>query len=424
MRKLLGLGLAVASGFSLLSPASAQQSYMPILNRYDSQLSTNHSTPARPSGWGRLVQDPVTPSAVPTEPTPAADTASAPTPPAAAAESGSGCKTSGSCNSSYFDQGNCGRDANWVIGVGGLAFRRDYEDDLGLSAVPSDLSQYLNSTSAKMGTMGGVEVSATRRGCDGSGFEVRYWGLYPDTSEALLSNSPYTNLVNLNQVEFGGFPVSQVYNRGFVHGVYRDNTFHNLEFNFLRALGSSDCGNRNWEWLAGFRYFSFDEDFSYATFTQAASYPPEFYYENCVENDLYGFQVGARSERCWSGRWGTQFGTKVGIYTNHIEACQAMHDAFPAYAVITSGPYAGTDYTFESSKDDFAMAGELNLGLTYQWNCNWRSLLGYRAIGVSGVALAPDQIPVNFSDAQDIQRIKSNGSLILHGVYFGVERCF
>jgi hypothetical protein len=223
---------------------------------------------------------------------------------------------------------------------------------------------------------------------------------------------------------FGGNPVSLIYNRSVSHFVYRDNTFHNFEFNLLRSLGTTDCGKKSWEWFAGFRYFSFDEDFNYATFSTNPLYPPSLYYQLCTENKLYGFQVGTRNERCLNNRLGYQFGSKVGIYGNHIEACQAIHDGSNSYAEIGSGPYTGTDYNFESSKDDFSMMGELNLGLTYQLNCKWRAVGGYRALGVSGIALAPDQIPYNFTDTRDINRIKSNGSLILHGSYFGLERCF
>ncbi len=424
MRQLFSRGLAIAASLAFLSPAMAQQTYDPISTRYNSVLSDINSTPARAIGFFRPSQD-ATPSTL-AAPAPVAP---APVTSTLAQASGGECGTAGGCDyGNYFD-GNAescapARSANWVGGVYGLAFRRDYEDDKGLSAIPSNLSQYLNSTSAKMGTMGGLEAVLARRGCDGNGFEVRYWGLYPDTADAGLAGSPYTNLTGLSQVEFGGFPVSQIYNRSATHFVYRDNTIHNFEFNLLRSLGTTDCGKRNWEWLAGFRYLSFDESLRYATFTQNANYPPNFFYDNCAHNDLFGFQVGARSERCLKNRFGYQFGTKIGIYGNHIEACQSIHDGNQAFAEISSGPYAARDYAFESSKDDVSMMGELNLGLTYQLKCNWRAIAGYRVLGVSGIALAPDQIPINFTDAQDIARIKSNGSLILHGSYFGVERSF
>ena len=68
--------------------------------------------------------------------------------------------------------------------------------------------------------------------------------------------------------------------------------------------------------------------------------------------------------------------------------------------------------------------GEADLGLGYQLSSSVRLTIGYRLIGVTGVALAPDQIPYNFTDANELRRINSNGSLLLHGVYGGLNYCF
>ncbi len=426
MRQIFARGLAIAASLALLSPACAQSTFQPTTSRFNSILSTLEWPAARTTAFTRGLQDPA-PAIQEGDATSQQTSPSDRVLPEAGLASTAASDCGGPGSTSYFDSKagcNTGGGSNWVVGVYGLAFRRDYEDDVGLSAVPSNLSLYLNSTSAKMGTMGGIETVLSRRGCDGCGVEVRYWGLYPDQESAYLNGSPYTNLTGLSQVEFGGFPVSQIYNGSVSHWVYRDNTFHNLEVNVLRCIGNTDCGKRSWEWLAGFRYFSFDEELQYASFSQNPNYPPSLYYELCTQNDLYGFQVGTRTERCWGNGLGFQFGAKFGVYGNHLEACQAIHDGANAYAEISTGPNAGSDYNFESSKDDFATMGELNLGLTYQIKCDWRAVGGYRALGITGVALAADQIPYNFSDSQDIARIKSNGSLILHGLYFGLEHSF
>ena len=427
MRQIFACGLAIAASLALLSPAFAQPTNFTTRSRYNSVMSTLEWPAARVTAFTRGLQDKAPKAQEP-------DATSQQTSPSDKVQTveGQPLKNAADCgapgSTSYFDSkaacntGCCG--SNWVLGIYGLAFRRDYEDDVGLSAVPSNLSQYLNSTSAKMGTMGGIETVLSRRGCDGCGCEIRYWGLYPDQESAYL-NGAYTNLTGLSQVEFGGFPVSQIFNNGSIsHWVYRDNTFNNLEFNCLRCIGTTDCGSRSWEWLAGFRYFAFDEHLRYANFSQNPNYPPSLYYDLDSQNDLYGFQVGVRTTHCVCNGFGVEFGTKIGVYDNHVEASQSIHDGNQAFAEFSTGPFAGTDYAADSSKDDLAMLGELNLGLTYQLSCNWRIAAGYRALGVSGVALAPDQIPNNFSDRDDVCRIKSNGSLILHGSYFGVEHSF
>ena len=63
-------------------------------------------------------------------------------------------------------------------------------------------------------------------------------------------------------------------------------------------------------------------------------------------------------------------------------------------------------------------------GLIYLLTNSCRATIGYRLIGVTGVALVPDQIPVNFTDVNQIERINSNGSLLLHGFYGGLNFCF
>jgi hypothetical protein len=46
---------------------------------------------------------------------------------------------------------------------------------------------------------------------------------------------------------------------------------------------------------------------------------------------------------------------------------------------------------------------------------------GYRAMAIAGVALSEQQIPRFISDAASIQNIDSNGHVILHGAFAGVE---
>jgi hypothetical protein len=99
-------------------------------------------------------------------------------------------------------------------------------------------------------------------------------------------------------------------------------------------------------------------------------------------------------------------------------------DASETDALIYAGPFNGRPYNYSLRKNDVAMMGELNVGSYFMVSQSVRLNIGYRAIGVAGVALSPDQIPVNFTDGADIQRVDSNGSLILHGAYFGLQKCF
>ena len=52
---------------------------------------------------------------------------------------------------------------------------------------------------------------------------------------------------------------------------------------------------------------------------------------------------------------------------------------------------------------------------------NWRLTGGYRALILSDVALPYGQIPYRFSDLQEVGNINSNDTLLLHGIFAGLE---
>ena len=73
-----------------------------------------------------------------------------------------------------------------------------------------------------------------------------------------------------------------------------------------------------------------------------------------------------------------------------------------------------------SRKDDVSFLAELDLGLAYQLTRHWSIYGGYRAVAVTGLALADNQIPFFLVDYPAYADIETNGSLILHGAMFGV----
>ena len=435
MKKTVTWGLALALGLACTFPAMAQYGQPSANLGGSSQLSAY-----QPSGYGSypLQEAPAAPSApnLNNVPVPGAAPSSVHTP-APIGVGGVPCDTNsafgdsvvtggcvgGGCDSGYGGPVAPSSSANWIVGVYGLGFTRDYEDDLGLSQNPS--GDYLFSTDADLDLFGGVETMIGRRNCNGTGWELSYFGLFPSLADTTLTGaSVSTALTGLASVTdpTSGFDAYDIFNNGSNHRVYRDNEFHNVEWNMLRNAGGN-C-NSNFEWLAGFRWFEFDEFFRYASFTAAAGYPTEYYYDVDVQNTLLGFQLGGRRDFCLSDRWRVHMGAKAGVFNNRIRHTQRMYDQAGTWGQINNGPFAGQDYNYTSSKNDVAMLGELDLGLSYMFQSCWRLRGGYRAIGVSGVALAPDQIPYNFANAADIQRIDSNGSLILHGFYVGAEFCF
>jgi len=317
------------------------------------------------------------------------------------------------------------RDSTLVAGVSALVFYRDMEDDLGLSY--NSTPQSLFSTDSDPGSMVGLEASLGKRNCNGFGWDASFWTLNPSRSWASIGSSPVTALGGLSGVDYvpASSSVLDIFNYADTHQVSRTNDISSLQFNVLRNGGTLSNGCANFELFGGFRWFQFDEAMQYSAYSSYPGHPAQFNYDSCVENTLLGTQFGGRVERCISGRLRLATGLTLGVFNNSIQHCQAMYDeATGTSGQINTGPSNGRPYSYASQKNDISMLGEMNVMGYYMLSRTLRLGVGYRVLGVSGIALAPDQIPYNFTDAADIQRIDSNGSLILHGAHFGIQKCF
>ena len=179
-------------------------------------------------------------------------------------------------------------------------------------------------------------------------------------------------------------------------------------------------------WLFGLRYFRFNEDLfvDFDNLDNTISYvdpDSEFSHEVDVENNLLGPQLGVNVDYFLSRRLHLDLGSRFGFYANHITSSQRIYNAAgPAYLPLATGD---VNFEFQSEEDEIAYLGELRAGLGYKIGRNSRLAFGYRAISASGVAIASAQ----FRDARvnqvpwKIQDINSDGSLLLHGVYAGLD---
>lgn len=319
-----------------------------------------------------------------------------------------------------------GGNANWVGGVFGLVLRRDYEDAVRLGGNAGGMELF--STDVTNGDFSGLGVSLAKRNCNGSGIEALYWGL-EEADDITLAGPTYTSiggLADLNHVPSGA-TMFDIYNAGDDVRLYRDTEIHNLELNMLRNGGQYTTRTGaagNYELLAGFRLFQFNEDLRYVSNSSAAGYPMTSEYALNADNTLTGFQVGGRNEICLSQRLRLSHAATVGIFNNRAKTRQRIFDENDYSPLVGSGPAAGRSFDYGDTKNDAAFLGQIDLGLIYQFTQKARARIGYRALGVAGVALAADQIPVDFTDPHQLQRANTNGSLLLHGLYFGTEFCF
>ena len=333
-------------------------------------------------------------------------------------------------NSPVYTQGasignivNNAPNANTVNRVGalfGVTLRRNFEDEL---RIGSSNGLDIFSDDIDHGDFSGIGVSLTARKANGNGHEFIFWGL--DDDVALDFNSPdFFSIGQLDDLGLGGNTVFQQFNNATSLRAFRDTEINNLEINLLRNGGqyTNRRGKHgSFELLGGFRLFQFDESLRLvggAVNTGTTEYRLE------AENFLVGGQLGARNEVSLTGRLSLSTGINVGLFNNRSDTRQRVFDQNGVAATVVGGPGNGQDFDFSDSQDDVAILGEFKIGLIYQVSQSLRINGGYRALGVGGVALAADQVPLNALDPGLLNQSNTNGSLLLHGFYYGGEICF
>ena len=290
-------------------------------------------------------------------------------------------------------------------------------------------------------------------------WEVAWWGLDNDTSSQrvdYMPGNPMVGMKNFYGLGYNGMPVNNYYGYPVTANgqagyptvewqrVRTDWKAQNLELNIIRfpltcgspcgggnscggcggydACGCNSCGCNDSCGLGfsmygscGVRYFRIDDDFLYGTYANAT----ELTYDVQVDNSLIGPQVGWTTDYCW-GKWNLFCNSTFGIFNNHMGVWQGMYDSTGTYATYNNNGSA-SDFNTRSSKDSVAFLGELRVGTAYEITCNWRAVVAYRAVAISGVATSVDQMPNDYSDSSYVGIIDSDNSIIIHGVQVGAE---
>jgi hypothetical protein len=186
------------------------------------------------------------------------------------------------------------------------------------------------------------------------------------------------------------------------------------------------CSRLSLTWLAGFRYFRFEDNLEYAASEGNMTFDAnDLYYNNNVSNDLFGFQIGGFGNYCLTNCISVYSGMKFGVFGNHMEYDTSIGTGAGTYAVIDStNAYDGMPYNYMVSDNDVALIGEWDLGMGYRVNQCWSVRAGYRVLAASGVATAVGQIPYDYVNVGHLTDINNNDALILHGAYVGLQYNF
>lgn len=338
---------------------------------------------------------------------------------------------------------NHGSCCGWFGGIYYLNLWRDDENfNLPLAtSVANPAVTVLDAGDARMKNSdgGGIRIGKMLNAC--WAVEGVYWQVDPSdgycehTASGLGSNINtsilFNDLTYDNLLGGGPVPVDNFFQNTSFLSLRRTFDYRNFEVNFLRmpfTYAGGGCGRARIALLGGVRYFEGDESFT--LFSDLNNEIPgddptnELHYLNEVENHLVGFQFGGILDYCISPRFSAQLGTKFGIYNNHMRQVQAVASGpgGGGGAVIGgAGPDAGQPFGLINKKDDVAFLTELDAGVAYNINCNWRLSGGYKVLAISGYADSVNQIPYDWSSIRSVAVIQDNNSLILHGIYAGVE---
>ncbi len=268
---------------------------------------------------------------------------------------------------------------------------------------------------------GGFEARIGRCLTNCCAVETVFWYLAP-FSQTNTANNPNDIITALNfttphTVFINGVGADQLF--GTITGgmmankqtLYRQDQVYNLEVNFLHqpllADPTSRCGVVG---LAGVRWFHFNEQLIYSTFSQTNASAA---YNVRTSNDLIGPQLGARCHYYLTPNLRLYALPKAGIFGNAASSTQQLYDSAGNYA-FNYNNYAGM----------FSMIGQIDIGASWQLTPRFSIFGAYRAMGVAGVALADYQIPQYMADFRALQRVNNSGALILQGALIGGQFCF
>ena len=325
----------------------------------------------------------------------------------------------------------------WFGSAAGLIMGRDNSDRFWTSYLqPTNENQIMNSKDAELDWGGGVDLRLGKCiGCNGA-WEIGYFGVWGMNGESAVRNSGDLIGTPLDVTNgtptIDGVDAADYFDNARAHRIMRESEFHSVELNLIgnhRACGvGMGCGNPlNVSWLGGFRYFRFDDEFSFGSLqgdvaagvvdpardwdTDGGIYAA--YINTDVENNLYGFQLGARIDYQPSLKCSMFLAPKIGLYGNHIETD----------ASLTRGD-GYTEWSVSEDKNDFSFLCQIDAGLNYHFSDRWSAFGGYRAVAITGVALSDDQVPQYLVDLPGFQEVNSDGSVILHGAFAGLEYRF
>jgi len=267
--------------------------------------------------------------------------------------------------------------------------------------------------------IGGAALGGCGNCCGGCAIEAVYWALTPLSGYASVNApSPTDGLVTpiiLNAPPaptIGPFTAEDYFDGALKHELWRRDYLQNIEINFWRLPLFMPTQRFMVNWMAGVRYFRFTDDLVFGSVSGSTTVPAIFgqeaYLDTKMVNNLIGVQVGGRGNYFLTRTVSLYAQPTMGVFGNHATSMMHLFDA------------AGNQgFDNRGALNDVALLGQIDLGTQWFLSPRWSVFAAYRVIGVTGVALADNQIPIYLNDTPAMQDVHTNGSLIVSGAVFG-----
>lgn len=166
--------------------------------------------------------------------------------------------------------------------------------------------------------------------------------------------------------------------------------------------------------LFGVRYVGLPENFFYNTQSDVpAPHGATNSIHVATNNQLVGPQIGALFEFNAENRWWVNFEMKAAVMNNRADQSTTYHN------VDSQG--VAHDYSGSEEENHTSFAGQLDLTFVYRWSPHFTTRLGYQALWLTGMALAPDNLNTNIDIlTQGPAQLNHGSGTLYHGPYAGL----
>jgi hypothetical protein len=338
-----------------------------------------------------------------------------------------------------FERAACGPPADacgsngccpWYASLSGLVLGRSESRRLWTSyKMGEDTDQLTNSQFGMQWKWGGEVVFGRRFcwDCVPCAIEAKYWSteaFYGMQSTVNPDGTVGTPLI-VKPLMFGDDSAENWFDGAKEHRLWRRDEFHDIEVNLIRQQLTWGCGSP-WDvgWSVGVRYFRFRENLTFGSLMSGHQWGEEGgmyegYFSDTIANNLIGPQFGFQAAYNLGSGVRLFCTPSVGVYANIMDG---SFEAHTGDGVNGRGPYGF--YPIHATKGGVAFLTQIDVGADWQISRNWGLRVGYRAVAMTGMALADDQFPQYMVDTLDVSDIQPTGSLLLHGAFAGVTYNF